>query len=444
MVRDKLNESVKKIYGQSSHTPQIIDEQWIEACRKKRGEKLSRASESKDVPSVMPGIRIKKIPATTMLDTVKKSLSAVDWSENNPNVNLKPDPVPDPVLSTKEPVTAEVPKEQNDNHKPEMNDEVKEEIIPTQTSTESEAVPVSVSAPSISIPKVESTPIPDNFPTATLHALLQSNPALKDAWSSLNSNEERKGSPDSDRKTDRKTDRTMSGTSSKKARALSTPKPIKSKSVDSRSVSRHKSKSRKQREPEPESEQSPSSSDYDEKQSENEDSDHSGSGSASEQDDLDSQSEEQTDSETDQSEQEHIREESRRRRMERQERKRNHSPIELNGEIDSSAEDITTLSRRMRWQQGLSSETVREVRTLKLDMEEIITGLNDAHGEVYDLATRVEDLTTFVQTLTMRLEKAGILEPERKVRSESRGEGRSGSKGGNRTHTQSKSKTGRR
>ena len=215
-----------------------------------------------------------------------------------------------------------------------------------------------------------------------------------------------------------------SSKSKSKARALSTPKPIKAPS----------SRSTKPREkvvepapapapapaPEPELESEEETKDQDEAEDsdeedvkeEQEDDDEAEDEPESDDDD------EEPPTDTDEEEIEHIRQEASRRRHAKREQRRTETPIELDGEIQSENEDITTLSRRVRYNHNLLRDLVW--RTLQNERHQSdLTEVQDALSrklekvgdDVKQLSSEVDELARVMTQVVERLNRDR--EPER-------------------------------
>lgn len=105
-------------------------------------------------------------------------------------------------------------------------------------------------------------------------------------------------------------------------------------------------------------------------------------------------------SETDPEEIEHIKDESRRRRHDKREKRRLEPPIELDDEIRSDTEDITTLSRRLRYQRGLARETVGEVLLIKKHLDDL-THVQLELGKKLDAnSEQIEKLIIFLNEMS--------------------------------------------
>jgi len=391
-ILQQLSEQLRVIYtGHKPPSVKLIDQNFLKKQKEKRG---SMKNKSEPVPDMMPAIRIIK-ENTTVQDNVKKIIER--------GFNLSAFGI-EGGESTQSGSQTEVGSE---SPIPSSADSIQESKQLVLTEPEVDVTPIPVSVPvSVPLPVVEPEVVPvfpepkavsipsSTTPSTTLNSVLSNPGSTIGAWASLSeSSKDRKASSLSERMSERTSPPGMDSKlpSSQRARALSTPKPIKKRS-------------KKSKEPEPEEEELDESS-HSEPETEDEPS-HSESETNHSGSEYDSDSEEQSDSATDESEEEHIREESKRRR---QERRKRGPPIEIDGEIDSSVEDITTLSRRMRYQRGVAKETVEEVWLLKRDMKDMISSVDDIHKEVYDLLGRVNQLAEYVQDLTSLLYEAGVL-----------------------------------
>jgi hypothetical protein len=409
-VENKLKAGLQRLFGthpkgKSPPGVQRVNQSWLDTCTKKR--RSVRGFDSYTVPNLMPCMRVDYDPK---VESALKIILGMGFNLKQFDPELTDSTLTEPLV-------------------PFWDDEGNETALGSESSEGNEASPASSPIPAeVSVkPVVEASApeaVPGTLSGTVSEAVSQQQPSLTLAALAMPALEftqtqppvnklERKGYSESPEAISKPSKAGRNSASA--AKALSTPRPIKAEKK-SKSPVKQKEKEResvpvvskgrsKKREPEPESEES-------EQSEENENSDEGSEQSDEDQEQSESESEEQSASDTD-SGVEMIHEESRRRRHTTRARREEHTPIELDTEVRSENEDITTISRRQRYQRALSKEIGARLigverhldvqRKCLYDQEKISDRQEQQIKELYQI---IDDQAQQLQQITMYVRRS--------------------------------------